>query len=68
VKVGDLVEFSSSFFGKDYKNKSPGLVLEVTVTMLELYKEVGGTRKAATVLWSDGTTTKEHATFLKKLV
>ena len=67
MKVGDLVEFSSSFFGKDYKNRNPGLVLEITVTMTELYKNVGGARKAALVLWNDGTTSKEHATFLKKI-
>jgi len=67
VKVGDLVEFSSSFFGADYKNKNPGLVLEVTVSKIDLYKNVGGTRKSAMVLWKDGTTTKEHGAFLKKL-
>jgi len=67
IKMGDLVEFSSSFFGREYHDRNPGLVLEVTVTMLDLYKELGGTRKSALVLWNDGTTTKEHSTFLKKI-
>ena len=57
---GDLVEFFSSFgmFMKDYKKRNPGLVLNV--------KQPVDTRARASaeVLWSDGSTTHEHSSYL----
>ena len=60
MSEGDLVEFFSSFgmFMKDYSKRNPGLVLN--------FKPPVDTRSqgSAQVLWSDGSITREHSSFL----
>lgn len=60
MKVGDLVNFFSSFdfFSKEYVSRNPGVVLWVG-------KSGGwGGGKSAMVMWSDGTETTEHLGYL----
>jgi len=60
VKVGELVNFFTSFepFKRGYEQRNPGIVLSI--------KEPVDIRAqgSATVLWSDGSVTSEHSTYL----
>ena len=66
MKSGDLVNFYSTVesFQRDYHVRNPGLVIS--------YKEASPTatkmswdRASACVLWSDGSMTREHASYLQ---
>ena len=66
MQKGDFVNFYSTVasFQKDYRMRNPGLVID--------YKEAAPTatkmswdRASASVLWSDGSITREHASYLK---
>ena len=60
VKVGDLVEFSSSYkpWQRHYRSRNPGIVTAV---------EADEHGSSASVAWLNGETTKEHVTFLKSV-
>ena len=57
LKVGDLVTFHTSFrkWEEDYKHRNPGIIIE------------SSSRRSARVLWVNGDSTTEHATFLVKV-
>lgn len=61
IDKGSLVNFSSGYWGfqMEYAHKNPGIVVEVK-------KPVDPrARGSATVMWSDGSITTEHSTFLE---
>jgi len=60
MKSGDLVHFYSSYpvFMKDYRSKNPGLVLSTK-------SSIDSPKGSASVLWSDGSLTNEHITYLR---
>ena len=60
MSEGDLVEFFSSFgmFMKGYTKRNPGLVLSVKAPV------DSRARGSAEVLWSDGSITSEHSSYL----
>ena len=63
MKVGDLVNFFSSFdaFSKEYVSRNPGVVLWVGKS------GVRRIRKSAMIMWSDGSETTEHLGYLTKV-
>ncbi len=63
MKKGDLVIFSSGFFERDYIHRNPGLVLKTDKKKMNGMSTAP--RESAVVLWSDGSTTTEHANFLR---
>ena len=58
MKVGTLVNFFTTFepFLREYTRRNPGLVLST--------KKSDVSKCSATVLWSDGSLTTEHAGYL----
>ena len=63
LKEGSLVNFYSGYWGfqMEYSHRNPGLVLEIK-------KPVDArARRSAKVLWSDGSITTEHSTFLEAI-
>jgi len=66
INKGDIVNFYSTVasFQKDYRMRNPGLVID--------YREASPTatkmswdRASASVLWSDGSMTREHTSYLE---
>ncbi len=68
MKKGDLVNFYSTVasFQKDYINRNPGLVL-ASRDPAPNSTRMSFDRGSAYVLWADGSMTKEHTTYLKKV-
>ena len=64
VKIGDLVNFWSSFepFRRGYKDRNPGIILSLS-------RDGGwkGSRASVEVLWSDGSRTVEHAAYIESV-
>ena len=62
MKVGDLVNFYSTYrpFVDSYRLRNPGIVLDDKVSVDPM------SCGTATVLWSDGTVTSEHSTYLSE--
>ena len=60
MKVGDLVNFVSGFFGGEDRYASPGVVIE------DIGSSVGSHRRFR-VLWSDQKMTTEHSGYLEKV-
>jgi hypothetical protein len=60
MSPGDLVEFFSSYnlFARDYCEKNPGLILTFSPAIDVRAKG------SAQVLWADGSTTREHESYL----
>jgi hypothetical protein len=60
VKVGELVNFFTTFepFRAGYEKRNPGIVLTVKESVNP------ESRGSAIVLWSDGSVTSEHSTYL----
>ena len=64
LKKGQLVNFftTMAMWSRDYKNRNPGVVLEVTWPA-----GFQRNRGSAQVLWSDGVITHEYSTFLQSV-
>jgi len=62
MNKGDLVKFCSGIraFQHDYKDKNPGVVLDIID-----FHHNGESRGSATVWWADGSITDEHDSYLK---
>ena len=62
IKKGQLVNFftTMAMWKRDYKNRNPGVVLEVTWPA-----GFQRDRGSAQVLWSDGEITHEYSTYLQ---
>ena len=58
MKVGDLVNFVSGFFGGEDRYASPGIIIE------DLGISVG-TSRSFRILWSDQKMTTEHSGYLE---
>ncbi len=58
MKVGDLVNFVSGFFGGEDRYASPGVIIE------DMGSSVGNHRRFR-VLWSDQKMTTEHSGYLE---
>ena len=66
IGKGDIVNFYSTVasFQNDYRNRNPGLVIsckEASPTATKMSFD----RASACVLWSDGSMTREHTSYLK---
>ena len=59
MKVGDLVNFVSGFFGGKERYANPGIIME------DLGPSVGVKNRRFRVLWADLKTTTEHSGYLK---
>ena len=66
MKVGDLVNFYSTVasFQSDYLARNPGLVIASKEGSSNSTKH-SYDRGSAYVLWSDGSMTREHLTYLE---
>ena len=62
MKTGDLVNFytSNPVWRKDYKGRSPGIILASEQPSGNYYD-----KGHAYILWADGSMTREHLTYLK---
>ena len=65
---GDLVNFYSSVesFMSDYSTRNPGVVLAAEPPKSFLNPSKNIDKGSAYILWSDGTMTKEHISYLRK--
>ncbi len=66
---GDLVDFYSTVdsFMSDYSERNPGVVLAARPPKSFLNASKNIDKGSAYILWSDGTMTKEHISYLRKL-
>ena len=66
MKTGDLVNFYSTVasFQKDYCTRNPGLVI-ASRKASPTATNMSWDRASAYVLWSDGSMTREHASYLQ---
>ena len=60
MKVGDLVNFVSGFFGGEDRYASPGIIIE------DLGISVG-TSRSFRIVWSDQKMTTEHGGYLENV-
>jgi hypothetical protein len=60
IDEGDVVNFYSGYwaFQMEYAHRNPGIVIKTK-------KPKGAHRGSATVLWSNGTISTEHASYLE---
>ena len=60
IREGDIVNFFTTvaMWQDDYAGRNPGVVLRVNP------KNIHTGRSSATVLWTDGVVTTEHASYL----
>ncbi len=65
LKVGDLVDFRSVFFGATSEKKRPGIILEIEDKEPEPF-EYHNNRISCWVLWANGRTTIEWYSILQK--
>jgi len=66
LAVGELIRFYSSFesFQREYDKRNPGVVLKIK---RHKSSQDYSKRLSAEVLWSDGSITSEHATYLQRV-
>ena len=65
LKVGDLVDFRSPFFGATSEKRRPGIILEIENKEPELF-EYHNNRVSCWVLWANGRKTNEWYSILEK--
>lgn len=65
LKVGDLVDFRSLFFGASSEKKRPGIIIEIEDKEPQLF-EYHNNRISCWVLWANGRTTSEWYSLLER--
>tara|TARA_A200000159_G_scaffold164436_1_gene194058 strand:- start:4480 stop:4734 length:255 start_codon:yes stop_codon:yes gene_type:complete len=65
LKVGDLVDFRSLFFGASSEKKRPGIIIEIENKESEPF-EYHNNRVSCWVLWANGRKTSEWYSLLEK--
>ncbi len=65
LKVGDLVDFRSLFFGASSEKLRPGIILEIEDKVPELF-EYQNNRISCWVLWANGRKTSEWYSLLER--
>ena len=67
MKRGDLVKFYSSHepFQAEYRNKNPGIVLDVILPKSRNLHREWRDVSSAHIMWSDGSFSKEYITYLR---
>lgn len=65
LKVGDLVDFRSPFFGATTNKQRPGIIIEIEDKEPDLW-EYHRNRASCRVLWANGRTTNEYYSLLEQ--
>lgn len=65
LKVGDLVDFRSLFFGASSEKKRPGIIIEIEDKEPEPF-EYHNNRVSCWVLWANGRKTSEWYSLLER--
>ena len=64
LKIGDLVDFRSPFFGATTQKVRPGIIVEIEDKEPDLW-EYHNNRVYCKVLWANGRTTSEYYSLLE---
>lgn len=67
IKVGDMVDFRSPFFGANSEKVRPGIVIEITEGDRPFATDYAGGTSTCRVLWANGRITNEWKSILEHL-
>lgn len=63
LRIGDMVDFRSPFFGATTEKKRPGIIIEIEKKEVE-HREYLNNQTYCTVLWANGRRTSEFYSIL----
>lgn len=67
IKVGDMVDFRSPFFGANSEKVRPGIVIEMADNDKSFATDYAGGTSTCRVLWANGRITNEWKSILEHL-
>ncbi len=66
MKLGDMVDFRSPFFGATTNKQRPGIIIEIDNSVEpQLWEYHKNNRASCKVLWANGRTTNEYYSLLE---